>query len=245
MLSGRPRRGGRRARRGGVLPRGAPDARRVPAQAAAAVRAGQRGGGRGAQRARRRGREGRATAWPPAACSAAFAEVAAAPEFLTFPLSDELDYAQGAGLILNYHTAWFSLQAARPARRGRDRAGARRRRRRGHGLDPGGQGPRRADDRRGVERRQGGGGPRRRRRRGGALRRPVEGRGQGALRRRRGRGASTPWAATASPTACARSREGGRVVVVGFTGGSIPEVQGQPAAAEQHRGGRAPAGAPT
>ncbi|MBN1529764.1 MAG: NADPH:quinone oxidoreductase family protein [Thermoleophilaceae bacterium] len=39
----------------------------------------------------------------------AFAEVAAAPEFLTFPLSDDLSYAQGAGLILNYHTAWFSL----------------------------------------------------------------------------------------------------------------------------------------
>src|SRR6202007_444747 len=29
--------------------------------------------------------------------------------FLTFPLSNELDFAQGAGLILNYHTAWFSL----------------------------------------------------------------------------------------------------------------------------------------
>ncbi len=39
-----------------------------------------------------------------------FAEVAVAPEFLTFPLSDELDYAQGAGLILNYHTAYFSLK---------------------------------------------------------------------------------------------------------------------------------------
>src|SRR5687767_9932976 len=38
-----------------------------------------------------------------------FAEVAVAPEFLTFPLSDELDYAQGASLILNYHTAYFSL----------------------------------------------------------------------------------------------------------------------------------------
>ena len=32
------------------------------------------------------------------------------PEFLTFPLSDELDFAQGAGLILNYHTAWFALR---------------------------------------------------------------------------------------------------------------------------------------
>ena len=38
-----------------------------------------------------------------------FAEVAVSPEFLTFPLPDALDYAQGAGLILNYHTAWFSL----------------------------------------------------------------------------------------------------------------------------------------
>ena len=38
-----------------------------------------------------------------------FAEVAVAPEFLCFPLSDELDFAQGAGLILNYHTAYFAL----------------------------------------------------------------------------------------------------------------------------------------
>src|SRR5918997_5997486 len=40
----------------------------------------------------------------------AFAEVAVAPDFLTFPLSEELDFAQGAGLILNYHTAYFSLK---------------------------------------------------------------------------------------------------------------------------------------
>jgi NADPH2:quinone reductase len=40
----------------------------------------------------------------------AFAEVAAAPDFLTFRLSEQLDYAQGAGLILNYHTAYFSLK---------------------------------------------------------------------------------------------------------------------------------------
>ena len=38
-----------------------------------------------------------------------FAEVAVAPDFLTFTLPDELDFAQGAGLILNYHTAYFSL----------------------------------------------------------------------------------------------------------------------------------------
>jgi NADPH:quinone reductase len=39
-----------------------------------------------------------------------FAEVAVAPDFLTFKLPDELDFAQGAGLVLNYHTAYFSLK---------------------------------------------------------------------------------------------------------------------------------------
>ncbi|HEY2141493.1 MAG TPA: NADPH:quinone oxidoreductase family protein [Solirubrobacteraceae bacterium] len=38
-----------------------------------------------------------------------FAETAVAPEFLTFALPDALDFAQGAGLILNYHTAYFAL----------------------------------------------------------------------------------------------------------------------------------------
>ena len=38
-----------------------------------------------------------------------FAETAVAPEVLTFKLADSLDAAQGAGLILNYHTAWFCL----------------------------------------------------------------------------------------------------------------------------------------
>ena len=32
-----------------------------------------------------------------------------APEFFTFALPDELDFAQGAALVLNYHTAYFSL----------------------------------------------------------------------------------------------------------------------------------------
>src|ERR1700681_1061321 len=32
------------------------------------------------------------------------AETAVAPEFFTFALSPELDFAQGAALILNYHT---------------------------------------------------------------------------------------------------------------------------------------------
>jgi NADPH:quinone reductase len=47
-----------------------------------------------------------------------FAEAVVAPPFLTFPLPDALDFAQGAGLILNYHTAYFAL-----ALRGRLREG--------------------------------------------------------------------------------------------------------------------------
>ena len=47
-----------------------------------------------------------------AACcmTGGFAEVAVAPGFLTFPLSDELDFAQGAALVMNYHTAYFALK---------------------------------------------------------------------------------------------------------------------------------------
>jgi NADPH:quinone reductase len=39
-----------------------------------------------------------------------FAEQAVAPEHFTFPLPDGFDFAQGAALVLNYHTAWFSLK---------------------------------------------------------------------------------------------------------------------------------------
>jgi NADPH2:quinone reductase len=38
-----------------------------------------------------------------------FAEIAVAPPFLTFALPAALDFAQGAALILNYHTVYFSL----------------------------------------------------------------------------------------------------------------------------------------
>ena len=38
-----------------------------------------------------------------------WAETAVAPEHFVFKLPDELDFAQGAALILNYHTAYFSL----------------------------------------------------------------------------------------------------------------------------------------
>ena len=38
-----------------------------------------------------------------------FAEVVVAPTYFTFKLPDRLDFAQGAALVLNYHTAYFSL----------------------------------------------------------------------------------------------------------------------------------------
>ncbi|UJA21926.1 NADPH:quinone oxidoreductase family protein [Thermoleophilia bacterium SCSIO 60948] len=38
-----------------------------------------------------------------------FAEVAVAPAFACFALPEALDAAHGAGLVLNYHTAYFSL----------------------------------------------------------------------------------------------------------------------------------------
>jgi NADPH:quinone reductase len=47
-----------------------------------------------------------------------FAELAVAPAFMTFPLPEPLDFAEGAGLVLNYHTAYFALVT-----RGRLRAG--------------------------------------------------------------------------------------------------------------------------
>src|SRR5829696_880656 len=40
----------------------------------------------------------------------AFAETAVAPAFFTFKLPDALDFAQGASLVLNYHTAYFALK---------------------------------------------------------------------------------------------------------------------------------------
>ena len=39
-----------------------------------------------------------------------FAEVAVAPAFLCFRVGAELDHAQAAGLVLNYHTAYFALK---------------------------------------------------------------------------------------------------------------------------------------
>jgi NADPH2:quinone reductase len=38
-----------------------------------------------------------------------FAEVVVAPAHFTFKIPDELDFGQGAALVLNYHTAYFGL----------------------------------------------------------------------------------------------------------------------------------------
>lgn len=38
-----------------------------------------------------------------------WAEVAVAPDYMTFPLPEALDVAEGAGFVTNYHTAWFGL----------------------------------------------------------------------------------------------------------------------------------------
>src|SRR3954465_15668911 len=40
----------------------------------------------------------------------AFAEVAVTPDYMVFPIPDSWDFAQGAALVLNYHTAYFSLK---------------------------------------------------------------------------------------------------------------------------------------
>jgi NADPH2:quinone reductase len=39
-----------------------------------------------------------------------WAETTVAPEYFTFALPEDLDFAQGAALVLNYHTAYFCLK---------------------------------------------------------------------------------------------------------------------------------------
>ena len=47
-----------------------------------------------------------------AACTylGGFADVAVAPTHMTFPLDDALDFEQGASLVFNYHTVYFALR---------------------------------------------------------------------------------------------------------------------------------------
>ena len=202
------------------------------------VRARQRGGGRGAQRARGRGGERRATAWRPAACSAGFAEVAAAPEFLTFPLSDELDYAQGAGLDPQLP---HGLLLARELR-GRLAEGETVL---VHGA-AGGVGTAALQVAKGLGARtiavvstddkEARGARRPAPTRWFALGRPVEGRGEGALRRRRGRG-DRPGGRRPLHRQPALPRRGRAGRGGGLHRRLDPRGAGEPAAAEQHRGG--------
>ena len=153
-----------------------------------------------------------------------FAEVAVAPAYFCFPLPEELDFAQGAALVLNYHTAYFALKlrgrlaGVRPCSctappvaseplRCRSRAGS------AHGRSRSSRATRRSASRA----------------------RPAP---------TRSCAPTAPWKDQAKEfsgggvdvvldpvggdrfTDSLRSlREGGRVVVVGFTGGSIPEVR--------------------
>ena len=153
-----------------------------------------------------------------------FAEVAVAPEFLTFPLPDSLDFAEGAGLILNYHTAWFALRLRGRLAEGETVLV--------HGA-AGGVGTAALQVAKGLGARtiavvsteKGGGGPRRRCGRGRALRRAMEGRGQGALGRRVWTSCWTRSGATAFSTVCGRSVRAGGWWWWGSPAASIPEVK--------------------
>jgi NADPH2:quinone reductase len=155
---------------------------------------------------------------------AAWAETTVAPEHLVFTLPDQLDFAQGAALVLNYHTAYFSLVTRGQLKEGETVLG--------HGAAGGvgtatlqvakGLGARTiavvsSDDKEDVARQAG---------------------ADEVVR------SDSPWKDQAKDlseggvdmvvdpvggdrfTDSLRSlREGGRLVVVGFTGGSIPEVK--------------------
>src|SRR3954452_15490028 len=115
----------------------------------------------------------------------AFAEVAVAPDFMVFPIPGSWDYAQGAALVLNYHTAYFALKirgrlaegqtvlvhGAAGGGGGASIPGAASGGRSRHRFDPGREGARSAGDRRRLQRREGEGRARGRRRRGRARRR--------------------------------------------------------------------------
>jgi NADPH:quinone reductase len=124
-----------------------------------------------------------------AACcmTGGFAEVAVAPAFLTFPLSDELDFAQGAALVMNYHTAYFALKLRGRLAEGETVLV--------HGADE-------------VVRSDGSWKDEAKQLSGGGVDVVID-----------------PVGGDRFTDSLRSLREGGRVVVVGFTGGSIPEVK--------------------
>jgi NADPH:quinone reductase len=155
-----------------------------------------------------------------------FAETAVAPAFFTFPLPDELDFAQGASLILNYHTAYFALRTRGRLAEGETVLV--------HGA-AGGVGTAALQVARGL---------------GARTIAVVSSEAKARVAREAGADdvvrSDGPWKDEAKELTGARGgvdvvldpvggdrftdslralREGGRVVVVGFTGGSIPEVK--------------------
>ncbi len=153
-----------------------------------------------------------------------FAEVAAVPPAFCFALPDALDFAQGAGLVLNYHTAYFALELRGRLREGETVLV--------HGA-AGGVGTAALQVARAL---------------GAKTIGVVSSDAKAAVARDAGADAVVradgPWKDEAKElsgggvdvvidpvggdrfTDSLRSlREGGRVVVVGFTGGSIPEVK--------------------
>src|SRR3954451_9836533 len=153
-----------------------------------------------------------------------WAEVAVAPEFMVFRLPEALDFAQGAGLVLNYHTAYFAL-----ALRGRLRAGetvlvhgaaggvgtaavqvAK-------GLDARVLAVVSSDEKEAVARAAGADAVLRS---GGAWKDEAVERSHGGVDM-----VLDPVGGDRFTDSLRSLREGGRAVVVGFTGGSIPEVR--------------------
>ena len=154
-----------------------------------------------------------------------FAEVVEADAAMVFPLPDSVTYEQGAALPMNYLTCHFALRERGRLRDGRDRARAR--------APPAASAPRRCSwPPRGVP-----ASSRSSRRRTRARSPGLPGRTRSCSPTASGMPSpgspadvastswSTPSAATASPTRCARSRPAGRLLVIGFTAGSIPEVK--------------------
>ena len=154
----------------------------------------------------------------------AWAQTAVAPAHFTFKLPDQLDFAQGAALILNYHTAYFALQM-----RGRLQAGETVL---VHGAAGGvgtavlqvakGLGAKTiavvsSDDKERVASEAGAGHVVR-----------SDGPWKDAAKELSGGGVDLvldPVGGDRFTDSLRSLREGGRVVVVGFTGGSIPEVR--------------------
>ena len=153
-----------------------------------------------------------------------FAEVAVSPAWLTFALPDALDFAQGAGLILNYHTAYFSLKL-----RGRLREGETC----WCTAPPAASGRRRCRSPRGSARGRSPSSPATTRSGWRATPAPTRscaptGRGRTQAKELSGGGVDVvldPVGGDRFTDSLRSLREGGRLVVVGFTGGSIPEVR--------------------